>query len=238
MNPQHAEALRAPYTLAEIEAKIASHDYNAELLLQHAMLHLREKPAASAEAHWYCVAVDGQATLCTGPEDARDTAAEADQCYPRIAPHRAVQLVPAESAEAEPYLWGLAAEGKRPYLGVADSRKDAETMAEFENARYDEPRYRVVPLYAAPRPSPEQAALLAEIEGLRKKATRYDWLRDNWGYISDEYDDGGPVMSRIFLVGKDDGWDTDPESIHAANDAAIVRAAASIGAHSNGKGGE
>lgn len=104
---------------------------------------------------------------------------------------------------------------------VADSRTEAETMAEFENARYDEPRYRVVPLYAAPRPSPEQAALLAEIEGLRKKATRYDWLRDNWGYISDEYDDGGPVMSRIFLVGKDDGWDTDPESIDAAIDAAL-----------------
>lgn len=47
MNPQHAEtvALRAPYTLAEIETKIASHDYNAELLLRHAMLLLRAESA-------------------------------------------------------------------------------------------------------------------------------------------------------------------------------------------------
>lgn len=52
MNPQHAEsvALRAPYTLAEIEAKIASHDYNAELMLQHAMLLLRAESAEQSEA--------------------------------------------------------------------------------------------------------------------------------------------------------------------------------------------
>ena len=36
--------IQQPYTLAEIKAKIASHDYSAELLLQHAML-LLEKPA-------------------------------------------------------------------------------------------------------------------------------------------------------------------------------------------------
>lgn len=39
-----------PYTLAEIEAKIASHDYNAELLLQHAMLLLRAAPVVEPGA--------------------------------------------------------------------------------------------------------------------------------------------------------------------------------------------
>ena len=39
--------IQRPYTLAEIKAKIASNDYSAELLLQHAML-LLEKPAAVA----------------------------------------------------------------------------------------------------------------------------------------------------------------------------------------------
>lgn len=64
------------------------------------------------------------------------------------------------AAAAEPYLWGLAAEGKSPYLDVADSRKEAETMAECENAKYDEPRYCVVPLYIGA--VPQQAPLTDE----------------------------------------------------------------------------
>lgn len=39
--------IKQPYTLAEIKAKIASHDYGAELLLQHAML-LLERPYGGA----------------------------------------------------------------------------------------------------------------------------------------------------------------------------------------------
>ncbi|OUM00528.1 hypothetical protein [Variovorax sp. JS1663] len=38
--------IKEPYTLEEIEAKIASHDYGAEHLLQHAMLLLRARPVA------------------------------------------------------------------------------------------------------------------------------------------------------------------------------------------------
>jgi hypothetical protein len=45
--PAAATHIQQPYTLAEIKAKIASNDYSAELLLQHAML-LLEKPAAVA----------------------------------------------------------------------------------------------------------------------------------------------------------------------------------------------
>ena len=41
--------IKEPYTLAEIKAKIASHDYSAEMLLQHAML-LLDSAALSANA--------------------------------------------------------------------------------------------------------------------------------------------------------------------------------------------
>lgn len=45
--PAPLEHIKEPYTLAEIKAKIASNDYSAELMLQHAMLHL-DRIAASA----------------------------------------------------------------------------------------------------------------------------------------------------------------------------------------------
>ncbi|WP_225784221.1 hypothetical protein [Xenophilus sp. Marseille-Q4582] len=62
-------------------------------------------------------------------------------------------------------------------------------------------------------------ALLAEVEALRKKAARYDWLRDNWGYVSETYD--GTRCESVYLVSRDDGWDTDPESLDAAIDVAL-----------------
>lgn len=62
-------------------------------------------------------------------------------------------------------------------------------------------------------------AAVAEVEALRKKAARYDWLRDNWGYVSETYD--GTRCESVYLVSKDDGWDTDPESLDAAIDAAL-----------------
>lgn len=40
--------IKEPYTLAELNARIASNDYNAELLLHHAMLLLNAQPAAAA----------------------------------------------------------------------------------------------------------------------------------------------------------------------------------------------
>ena len=45
--PEPSGQIKEPYTLAEIKAKIASNDYSAELMLQHAMLHL-DRLAASA----------------------------------------------------------------------------------------------------------------------------------------------------------------------------------------------
>lgn len=52
------------------------------------------------DARWYAVGADGQATLCINREDARDTAAEAAQCYPNNAPYTAVQMVPVGVGEA------------------------------------------------------------------------------------------------------------------------------------------
>jgi len=37
--------IKEPYSVAEIKAKIASGDYSAEMLLQHAMLHLAQQPS-------------------------------------------------------------------------------------------------------------------------------------------------------------------------------------------------
>jgi len=51
------------------------------------------------DARWYAVSADGMATRCINREDARDTAAEAAQCYPNNAPYTAVQMVPVGDGE-------------------------------------------------------------------------------------------------------------------------------------------
>ena len=42
--------------------------------------------------HWYSVSRTGIATLCTGEDDARQTAAESDILHPHHAPHSAVLM--------------------------------------------------------------------------------------------------------------------------------------------------
>lgn len=42
---------------------------------------------------WYCLSIDGAATLCIDQADAVETAADADLAFPNCAPHRAVQMV-------------------------------------------------------------------------------------------------------------------------------------------------
>lgn len=62
----------------------------------------KAEAAAPVVGRWYFVANDGAATLCVDEADARESAAEADIAFPRMAPHRAVQLVPADQlAEAQ-----------------------------------------------------------------------------------------------------------------------------------------
>ncbi|WP_152640350.1 hypothetical protein [Xanthomonas sp. MUS 060] len=45
--------MRELYTIDEIEERIASHDYGAELMLQHAMVHLRALRDAQRDAERY-----------------------------------------------------------------------------------------------------------------------------------------------------------------------------------------
>ena len=60
----------------------------------------KAEPADPVVGRWYFVSNDGVATLCVDEADARESASEADIAFPRMAPHRAVQLVPADQLAA------------------------------------------------------------------------------------------------------------------------------------------
>ncbi len=45
------------------------------------------------EPRWYCLSIDGAATLCIDQADAVAVALDADIELPNCAPHRAVQMV-------------------------------------------------------------------------------------------------------------------------------------------------
>lgn len=77
---------------------------------------------------WYFVANGGAATLCVDEADARESAAEADIAFPRMAPHRAVQLVPADQLAA-----AVAQQRER----IADLAADlaADACVEYANGR-------------------------------------------------------------------------------------------------------
>ena len=88
---------------------------------------------------WYFVTNDGAATLCVDEADARESAAEADIAFPRMAPHQVTQLVSASQLAA-----AVAAEreraaqvcdriaddyNRREGLKYAELKTDAETGA-------------------------------------------------------------------------------------------------------------
>lgn len=99
----------------------------------------KAETAAPVAGRWYFVTNDGAATLCVDEADARESATEADIAFPRMAPHRAVQLVPADQLAA-----AVAAEreraarvceriaddyNQRESLKYAELKTDAETGA-------------------------------------------------------------------------------------------------------------
>jgi len=45
------------------------------------------------EPRWYCLSIDGAATLCIDQADAVAAALDADIAFPHCAPHRAVQMI-------------------------------------------------------------------------------------------------------------------------------------------------
>ena len=72
-----------------------------------AWIHYREghaaakaETAAAVAGRWYFVTNDGAATLCVDEADARESAAEADIAFPRMAPHLVTQLVSASQLAA------------------------------------------------------------------------------------------------------------------------------------------
>ena len=61
--PAPSEHIKEPYTLAEIKAKIASNDYSAELLLQHAMLLLDSTSLAASAGSEVVVWLDDDGNI-------------------------------------------------------------------------------------------------------------------------------------------------------------------------------
>ena len=60
----------------------------------------KAETAAAVAGRWYFVTNDGAATLCVDEADARESAAEADIAFPRMAPHLVTQLVSASQLAA------------------------------------------------------------------------------------------------------------------------------------------
>lgn len=57
------------------------------------------------EARWYCVSLEGLATLCKDEADAHETVGQCDKSWPLGGPHRAVRLVDAAAVDAALALW-------------------------------------------------------------------------------------------------------------------------------------
>ena len=91
----------------------------------------KAETAAPVVGRWYFVTNDGAATLCVDEADARESAAEADIAFPRMAPHRAVQLVPADqlAAAGEPVAWAHFAENGNIRLWAPERPRDLDGKA-------------------------------------------------------------------------------------------------------------
>ena len=61
--------------------------------IEWAMACAKAAPPTTGEPRWYMVNKRGMATLCTDREDAERAASDAQAEWPRLGPHRAVQLI-------------------------------------------------------------------------------------------------------------------------------------------------
>ena len=87
----------------QVDGRMALNDYVidfARAVYDIGRAAAKAETADPVVGRWYFVANDGAATLCVDEADARESAAEADLMYPRMAPHRDVQLVPADQLAA------------------------------------------------------------------------------------------------------------------------------------------
>lgn len=92
-------------------------DYPSEWDAYQAGYATAKAETSDPVGRWYFVTNDGAATLCVDEADARESAAEADIAFPRMAPHRAVQLVPADQLAA-----AVAQETQR-CIGIIESHR-------------------------------------------------------------------------------------------------------------------
>ena len=118
-----------------------------------AWIHYREgHAAAKAETadpvvgRWYFVTNDGAATLCVDEADARESAAEADIAFPRMAPHHVTQLVSASQLAA-----AVAAERERASVlyDMLLNRPALNAGLESEYAAWTSKCYQVTGAYKA-----------------------------------------------------------------------------------------
>lgn len=141
-----AAHIAQPYTLAEIKAQIASHDYSAELLLQHAMLLLEQAPSLTVgerDAHAF---KNFHRLLCDRFDYMHD---EKDWRRDQLS---LIEHIAKKNSPAEPLTWTdeailslLRANGDGPY-----SSEDIETTRAFMR-RAEEIRSEL--LSAPPQPA-------------------------------------------------------------------------------------
>ena len=122
----------------------------------------KAETAAPVAGRWYFVTNDGAATLCVDEADARESAAEADIAFPRMAPHLVTQLVSASQLAA----------------AVADEREkhqENSLMAEcMDMVRDDLIRAGIISEEVPPMMLPEaiKRALKERVEAEREKCAQ------------------------------------------------------------------
>ena len=102
----------------QVDGRMALNDYVIDFAravydIGHAAA--KAETADPVVGRWYFVTTDGAATLCVDEADARESAAEADIAFPRMAPHQVTQLVSASQLAA-----AVAAERER-CIGIIES---------------------------------------------------------------------------------------------------------------------
>ena len=140
----------------QVDGRMALNDYVIDFAravydIGHAAA--KAETAAPVVGRWYFVTNDGAATLCVDEADARESAAEADIAFPRMAPHRAVQLVPADqlAAAGEPVAWAHFAKNGNIRLWAPERPRDLDGNAA-------QPLYTADQLAAAVAAERERAA--------------------------------------------------------------------------------
>ena len=76
-------------------------DLGEDEKIEWAVACAKAAPPTTGEPRWYMVNKSGMATLCADREDAERAASDAQAEWPRLGPHRAVQLVEVGTSAAE-----------------------------------------------------------------------------------------------------------------------------------------